>query len=364
MGARYLVPVILLTVFKVIAGRMIFREFSSNLHQVIFPWYSAYALKGYLGRIPAYDSWVYLFCGWDTQYYVALAKNWYFQPLYTFLPAYPVLIRGGSFILNDYWLSASIIAIVFGILSLPVFQRIAEYHLTKIESLYCTLIFGFFPYVFLFTTVAYSESLFIFLTLSSWLLYRRGNLLFSSLACGAASFTKIYGIVAVLPIFADLVYKKDFKKTICLFIPLLSIASWAIYRFLNTGYWLTPPTAESSWAVYGLTFGWIQNGLWPITQTMSGEVLLRTGLILALSLLAASSWSLDWRLGLYSIAMLVLLLYFGTIQSLPRFLSFIYPLWLVPRFRNFIPAAVVLALFSIVDLKFWYQFIMAAIFIG
>jgi len=362
--ARYIMPVLVLSIFRVIVGLTIFRAFVSDLQSTVFPWYTAYHLKGYLGQIPPYDSWLYLFSGWDTQFYVAIAKNGYFEPLYAFLPAYPILIKALAFVLRDQWLAASFISLLFGTLSLPIFQLIAEDYYPRRESLCCTLVFGFFPYVFLFTTVAYTESLFIFFTLASWLLYTRGNHLSSSLACTVASLTKIYGIVALVPIFADLIVKRDHKKILYITLPFAALGAWSFYRFLSTGYWIAPPTAQSPWAVYGLSFSWIRFALLPVTQAISGDALATVGFVVLITVLTISAFHLDWRLGAYSIIMLMLLLAFGTIQSLPRFLSFIYPVWLVPRFRSLVPLIILLTLFAAIDLKFWYTFITANTFIG
>jgi hypothetical protein len=226
------------------------------------------------------------------------------------------------------------------------------------------LVFGFFPYVFLFTTVAYTESLFIFFTLASWLLYTRGNHLSSSLACTVATLTKIYGIVAIVPIFADLIVKREHKKMPFITLPFIALAAWSIYRFLGTGYWIAPPTAQSPWTIYGLSFDWIRFALLPVNQAISGDALVTVGFVVLIAVLTTSAYYLDWRLGAYSIIMLVLLLAFGTIQSLPRFISFIYPAWLIPRFRNLIPLIILLTLFAVIDLKLWHTFITANAFIG
>ena len=362
---RYFISPLLVGVLKIIGGWMIFREFVSESRQTVFPWFTQFVTKGYLGQVPPYTSWLYLFCGWDTEFYVALARNWYFQPLYAFFPAYPGLVRSLHFVFGDYWMSAAAVSIIFGITSLPVFQRLAEHYMTRTEALYSTFVFGFFPYVFLFTTVAYSESLFIFLALSSWLLYKRDRLLLSCLACAGVSLTKIYGIVIVFPIFLDLIANKRFKALPSLAVPVIVFTGWLYYCYQRTGDWLAPITAQARWAeTYGMTSGWLQQSLWPPLRTSGGEDLIRLGFVLAFSVLAVSAWQVDWKLGSYSLVMLVLLLLFGTVASLPRFLSFVFPAWLVPRLRNPIPVVVLLVLFSLADLKLWYQFIMIKSFIA
>ena len=364
-AGRYFPPLLVVVIFRVIGGLLIFREFVSESRKIIFPWFTQFSVKGYLGPVPSYDSWLYLFCGWDTEFYIGLARNWYFQPLYAFFPGYPGLIRGLNFLLGDYWLSAVVISISLGVLSLPVFQRLAEYYMTKTEALYATLVFGFFPYVFLFTTVAYSESLFIFLTLSSWLLYKHDRPLLSCLACAGVSLTKMYGIVVALPIFLDLIAKRRFRAISFLGLPAIAFAGWLFYCYQRTGDWLAPVTAQARWAeTYGMAFGWLQQNLWPPLRISSSEDLIRLGFILAFSLLVASSWHVDWKLGSYSLVMLVLLLCFGTVASLPRFLSFIFPVWLVTRLRNPIPVIALLILFSLADLRLWYQFIVIKAFIS
>lgn len=69
-------------------------------------------------------------------------------------------------------------------------------------------------------------------------------------------------------------------------------------------------------------------------------------LISVFALLVVKVYEVDWKMGLYSTHMLFIIVCFGNILSYPRFLSFIFPLWLIFKVRrswHIIPAIVALA---------------------
>lgn len=155
---RFAVPVILVGVFKILGSIW---TYNKSLQDGIFgtPWMNIWG--------PIEPRWLYLFMAWDTSWYVSMAQSLSFSLDRTFFPGYPFLIRVFGYASGNFWLSAFLISVILGFVSLPIFQAIAECYMTKGEALGSTIVMSFFPYIFLFTTVAYSESLFLFAVLTS-----------------------------------------------------------------------------------------------------------------------------------------------------------------------------------------------------
>jgi len=80
--------------------------------------------------------------------------------------------------------------------------------------------------------------------------------------------------------------------------------------------------------------------------------------VMLFGLLALRVWGVDWRLGLYSTFLFGSLLLVAPIDSLARFFSFIFPLWLTVPVRNRYSLPLLIIFFCIFSIALWYQFIM------
>ncbi len=353
--ARFIFSIIIVLSAKILSSIFMHHRLST-LGSFFTQWMSAWP-----ARALSYD-WLYLYCAWDTGFYVQIAENWYSYPAYAFFPAYPSIVRILSFMLRDSWLSAFIVSFGLGIACVPVFQALAEEYCSRTVAFTSTMIMAFFPYIFLFTTIAYTESLFLLSSILTWYFYKKGKLIQASLAACIASLTKMYGIFIIIPIFVDIIYNRRFKRTLYLSFPIFALLAWLFYLFSTTGDWLIFMSSQSYWIERGMKLSWIQAYLVPLLDFKIWKIPQSHYLLIALITFFAypifTTLGLDWRLGAYSLTMYFSLLFFSNFISLPRFFSFVFPIWLNSKFKNPLILVLVIPFFTIISLLIWYHFLL------
>jgi hypothetical protein len=145
---------------------------------------------------------------WDGAWYLRIAQEGYsFKPgtpsSISFFPLYPMLI----WLLSGVFVSASIAAVVIsnvcllaaGLL-LNALARL-DYPDDAISSAAVTLLM-FSPVSFFFSS-AYSESLFLLLSVAAFLAARRGHWLVACLCGGASAATRNVGVIIAVPLFVE-----------------------------------------------------------------------------------------------------------------------------------------------------------------
>jgi hypothetical protein len=309
------------------------------------------------GRSPAH-----VFVDWDSAFFLSIAQNGYppweglSKRLYAFFPAYPALIRASFYIFHDYSLAAIVPALILGVGSVVLFQMIGELYLPKRDAMISTIIFTFFPYVFLFTSVAYTEPLFLFSTLACWLLHKKQHPYASAALAAIATLTREYGIIIIVPVAFDLIRTHRVRNLWTLTLPVASLLGWCYFCFSATGDWLAPLTSQKvAWGTIGLG-----ENLYQILFT-SGNLPHGTdvALIAFLAILifpVLRSFKIDPALGAYSASLFLLLLCAGSRISMIRYASFIFPLWLAFPMKNFRSALLCIPMFLIVSAALWFEF--------
>jgi len=352
---RLIIPIAFIAVLKILASLFVYQRLSA-LGKFFTPWMEAWGNSG-----PA-QQWVYLFSAQDSGFYVALAKGWYEYPMYVFFPAYPVLCKFIGWAIGDFWTAAFIISFGFGLASLPVFQLIAEDYMQRAEAMASTVLAATFPYVFLFTTISYTESLFLFSSLATWYLYQRDRFLPSIMAATLAALTKTYGITIVIPVAIGLLEKRKFRKLSLLAVPVAALLGWMYYIYQRSGDLFVFSTQQSYWMKLGVQFGWLQHYIMPLLDfnvwTFPKFDYLLVAFIIFFGYLTFCVFRIDARLGAYSLSIFLPLLYLGNFISLPRFFAFIFPIWLVVKTRNLPALVVAVAFFMLNSLLIWYQFVL------
>ena len=326
-------------------------------------------------------SWTFLFQGWDSPFYVLIARSGYSFPFYTFSPAFPALIKAFTYVLGDVWVASSLVSIIIGLAWVPVFQKLAEQYLTEHDALEATILAATFPYVFLFTTVAYTEGLFTLTTLAAWFLHLKKKHLPAALLASIATLTRMPGILIILPmIINSMIIKAKPRATrlsliidfpLVYLLPVAALGSWFIYVQLTTGSWYTIFTSGGEWGgknASGTSGFWLLQmlTLHPLNP-MPVEVTSQSGSIPAILtalafaslffLLATKTWSMDRALAVYSWLLMVFLLYFGYTLSQLRFFSFIFPSWLMLRTGSRIGLVLVTGLFLVASGILWFFFL-------
>jgi len=312
------------------------------------------------------SSWLWLFNAYDSPHFPLIAMLGYEHPNYVYLPGYPALIRLTALFTGDYWFGAFLVTQVFALASIVVFQLLAEEYIPQREALYATLVMSTFPYVSVFTTLSYSESVFLFFTISTWYFYKKGRIGISSLLAGLASVTRIYGFAIVLPIFLDIIKCKSYRRLFYLLIPVTFIGSWALFCYLSTGDPLVSWTDQKYW-VFDSKYSLGQYVLSETLRGIKGSTVFNPAILVSVALFAffvLKSWQVDRFLWAYA-ASLFGALVFTTVNhlSLLRYFPFIFPIWLTLKVRNPLVVAICIAFFVPLTLILWL-YNLSAIFIG
>jgi len=146
-----------------------------------------------------YDPWY----RWDTTWYINIAANSYADNLNSiiFPPFYPLMIRLlATLTFGDYLFASLLISNICAILVLYLFYKIVAQEFDDTAAQQVIPLYITFPTAF-FLIAGYSESLFIVLLLSSWLLTMRRRYGWASLAIFLATLTRTQGWMVGIPLF-------------------------------------------------------------------------------------------------------------------------------------------------------------------
>jgi hypothetical protein len=303
-----------------------------------------------------------VFVDWDSAFFLSIAQNGYphweglSKRLYAFFPAYPALIRASFYILHDYSLAAAVPALILGAGSVVLFEMIGELYLPKRDAMISTIIFAFFPYVFLFTSVAYTEPLFLFSTLACWLLHKKQHIYGSVLFATIATLTREYGILIIVPVAFDLIRTHRVRNLWALTLPVASLLGWFYFCFSATGDWLAPLTSQRvAWGTIGL--GEILYQILIMNRSLPhGTDVALIAFLAILIFPVLRSFKIDRALGVYSASLFTLLLCAGSRISMVRYVLFIFPLWLAFPMKNLRSALLCIPIFLIVSAALWFEF--------
>lgn len=142
----------------------------------------------------------------DTEHYMNIASHWY-RGLeedgvvwrLVFLPFYPILIKGVSFITGEYFIAGMIVSVLSSSAAGCVLYALARLDMSEAASLRAVRYYAILPAAFFYTT-AMTESLFMLLSLLCIYGARKRNWLLSGIAGGLAAFTRSVGLVLLAPV--------------------------------------------------------------------------------------------------------------------------------------------------------------------
>ena len=321
-------------------------------------------------------NWLYLFSNWDTGNYVGIAVNWYptsLSPLWAFFPLYPATIRVVSLFDTRPLLSAFLISTGCGVVSVAMFQNLVEMYMPKSRGFVTTILYFLFPPVLVFSSVSYSEELFLMFTLLTWILHKKSMNGWASLSACLCTLTRVTGILIILPILFDNLRMKQFRVLRYLTLPIAALLGWLWYGYVMTGDFFVPLTVTHYWIDQNALL--IQSALVRLlTGDLSAlpslssyarlgvEAVIYIGIIV---FFAFRSYRIDRALAFYSFASIFSIICLGFVTaylSFPRLLSFVFPIGLSMYSRNRLLVATVVALCVLVDLIAWRAFIVDAFY--
>ena len=326
------------------------------------------------------EKWPLTFLGWDSAWYLNILTNGYSFSVqsYTFSPLFPFFGALTNLLLQNPAGSLVLTALIFGVLWIPIYQLLAESYIGKKAALLSTILLAFSPYLFVFTTVAYSEGLFLFFVLTAWLLFKKGKLLGATAFAIISPLTRIMGIIVVFPMLYYSLKQKAhrIRNVILCLLPVASLIAWFASLGILTGDYLAPAHTSEWQGLYSfrtlLTQGIPQYGIQAILDAplqlppITSHWLLPFAVIFALFFplfMLYSIWKIDKPLWIYALAGYGGILFFGALVSTPRFVAVLFPLWIPLTARlsgskkSLIITAVAAGTFFVVALDLWISFL-------
>lgn len=168
---------------------------------------------------------------WDGPHYIDIARNWYQTSgdpvnFIVFYPFYPMLIKLLSFFINPY-LSAIIISVFFSFTASIILFELTLLDFNKRIAVLSVWFMNIFPTAY-FLQAAYTESIFLTMSLATIYLYRKKSFILSGLTGALASMTRINGIL-LLPLL--IMESKTFGKNLITLI--LTPVGFLFYLLIN-----------------------------------------------------------------------------------------------------------------------------------
>jgi hypothetical protein len=326
------------------------------------------------------SNWAYTFVGWDSAWYLSIMTRGYgFSPQsYAFSPILPFLGRVFNLLFQSPVVSITVCSLVFGVLWIPFYQLVAEKYMSKQAALGSALIFALSPYVFLFTTLVYSEGLFLFFTLSGWHFFKKGKITSATWLAAVSALTRIVGVVLVLPMLIVSLLKKGARKIYWVtfsLLPIVALLSWLAYCQLTANDFLAFMHATEWSSLYTLRTlifeGLPQKGFnvfQEAFQNTSAPLVWFTPFAAVVALvippfLIYKTAKTEKSLAIYSLVCYVWFLMFGALVSMPRYVSVLYPLWipltakLSMNKKSAVLLGVTLVVSFIISLSLWVDFL-------
>lgn len=318
--------------------------------------------------------WPYVFLGWDSAWYLAIVtKGYAFSDLsYAFFPGFPLSTWLLNLIIQNAALTLAVFSFILGLAWVPVYQLVAENYQDKFKASQSTLFFAFFPYVFLFTSVVYAEGLFLFSTLAAWYFFEKKKMLLAMVFASLATISRAPGFIIVLPILIKMIqsYRKDESRLprrdfLYLLAPFACLSVW--YLNLSFHGWF-PPSNITGWeGLYSFRVLVLDvlpqkgvQGLLAYFQAFPFSPAFIVFLVATPFLIFASAKT-DKALTVYSAAYFVGVLLFGGLASIPRFVSFIFPMWFPLTSKLFqvkhsrIITAIIVVVFWLAAVFLWFS---------
>ncbi len=382
---RLLVPFLIILVAKIAGATFVYNLLGIQASGTfwfdasrVFNWSQNTVLLENVGHAAR---WSYTFVGWDSAWYLSLMTRGYGFSLnsYAFSPGLPLFSSLFSLIFGNPVESMALCGLIFGLLWVPLFQLVAEEYLSKQAAFDSTLLFAFSPYVFFFTTVAYSEGLFLFFTLCAWYLFRRGKAAISSGFAAVSVLARFAGAVLVLPmLLASFQEKTSLRKRswiVFSLLPVVALVSWMAYcqlvsndflAFMHVNEWsslysvrtlLMEGLPQKGFSVFQVA---LQNTSAPLNWFSPFAVVASLAVPPFLMYLLAK---LEKPLALYSLVCYVWILMFGALASVPRYVSVLFPLWiplaaqLSTNKRSVVFLGIVSAISFIISMSLWVDFL-------
>ncbi len=275
---------------------------------------------------------------WDGGHYLSIAKNGYTATQFVFFPFYPVLINLMARITGDFLSAGLTISFVSIFLAVNLLYHLIRIDFGKQYASGALLALLFFPLSFHFLTV-YTESLFLFLTVATFIFARNKKYFLAAVFAALASATRLAGLATVLSLVLPIYLTEGINKK----------NWWIIFSplgFLIYSFYLYTQTGDLFYFVKG------QSAFWHEGLVLPGSSLVYAIRHLTMEAIAANFrnlldivfvlfgifgvWQVWKKLSLdyviFSVVSLILPMFSPTIVAIPRYILAIFPIFIALSF--------------------------------
>jgi Gpi18-like mannosyltransferase len=273
---------------------------------------------------------------WDSYWYLTIAKDWY-QPngkdslAIVFFPLYPLTVRFFNLLLNNFEISAVFVSLLFSLTASIALFELVLLDFKKNIALKSVWFLSIFPTAY-FLQAAYSESLFLTLSILSIYGARINRSLSSSILGLLSTATRINGIL-LLPILIS--ETKTFKgKTVAiLLVPLGFIFYLGLnYQIFNDPLYFSKVLSLNWYKNFALPWVSIENLIYKLSY-LKGEQFFAELLELVFIILIGISaifvyFKIRRSYGAYMILNLLLFTSTSFILSTPRYALILFPIYI------------------------------------
>lgn len=273
---------------------------------------------------------------WDGGHYLEIAKNGYTNSQFAFFPLYPLLINLISRITRDFLSAGLIISWVSVFLAVNLLYRLIKEDFGKQQATKVLLALLFFPLSFHFLTV-YTESLFLFLTITTFIFARKKNYLMATISAILVSATRLSGLAVVVSLIFQVYFCEGInKKNWFVILAPLGFILYCVYLYIYTGDFFYFASAETHFWQSGLVLPGSAI-IHSFKQLITPNFIVNNFRNLLDFLFVAFGIFMVWKtvktlsldLAIYSIISLALPLFSPTIVAIPRYLLTIFPIFIV-----------------------------------
>jgi Gpi18-like mannosyltransferase len=277
-----------------------------------------------------------LFIRWDSGWYIKIASEGYKEITHTvFFPLYPLILHLFSYIMNVKVAGFLVSNISFLLASIYLY-RLIKIEYKKDIAISSILLMLIFPLTFFFSII-YTEGLFFLLTVSCIYYSRKKNWLLASILGFFTALTKVIGFLIFIPIlmeYFDINWekpKKYFKKLKpdVLFLLLIPLGTflYMIYQKIIFGSFLSFLVGVESFnrKLVPITKTIINIIIYPPTYQLYFFVSISIALFLIIYMIR-NRVRISYIA--YSVVMFIVFLSTNLLESVPRYLSAIFPFYI------------------------------------
>ncbi len=256
---------------------------------------------------------------------------------WAFFPLWPLVWRGAASVTGGFLLTGIVLSNLFFFFALLVLHRAAiAFGLDEAGADRSVFYVAAFPTSYFFS-LPMSESLFLLLTAGSVLAAKRNSWWFASLLAALAATTRLSGLL-LLPVLLILQWQADrrFKpglKTLSLSLVPLGLLAYMAYLRSITGNALAFSAIQPAWGrkaqFFGITlFEYLSDPL-ELSYKWNFKFLNFLAALLALVCAFVLLKRKQWALGVLSLSAVLLPLSSGTLQSMTRYMTVVFPIFFV-----------------------------------